>query len=117
MPIKLVDKLKGIWYSTKVIEVPNYDSNFSNWIGQIPVAGIFKFEVEEFADKTYQCQVKIPISGNGYFAIYSGRFDNQKNKILIWQNANTPVKIPYKWQEKILELKLFNKKILFEQVS
>lgn len=113
---KLVHKLKGNWISTKMIEVLAYHSNFSNWIGQIPTEGNFRFQVLALDDETYQCQVQIPISGNGHFAIYSGRFDNKKNKILIWQNEKIPVEVPYKWQDNLLELKLFDKKILFEKV-
>lgn len=116
MPIKLADKLKGIWLSTEEIEVLDYNSNFSNWIGAIPIKGIFRFVVKETSDN-YQVQILIPISNDGYFAIYSGRFDNKRNKILIWQNEKVPVEILYKWQEDLIELKLFDRRILFKKTT
>jgi len=111
----LIDKLKGCWTSIEEVEVLDYDSNFSNWIGEIPVSGIFRFELKKIQDENYQCEVKIPISSDRYFARYSGRFEKKRNKILIWQNEKVPVEIPYKLKNEILELKLFDKKILFEK--
>lgn len=110
----------GTWKSISEIEVLDYNSNFSNWIGESPIPGYYMFSF--FLDSTetiYIAKLDIPITlgeGKGHYTIYKGRFEIDKKEIRIWQNEKVPVRIPYKLRKEKLKLKLFNRDILFASV-
>jgi len=127
-PNKLFDEIKidirkslelyGNWISTEIIEALDYNSNFSNWTDAEATNGFFKFQLN-LKDDVKNCHVKVPIidiSGrDGHYSIYYGKFQVKNNKILIWQNDTTPVKIDFSLTNGILQMNLFDRLIRFKK--
>lgn len=127
-PNKLFDEVKtdiqnslelaGNWISTEIIAVLDYNSNFSNWIEAEATSGFFKFQLN-LKDDLKNCHLKIPtidISGReGHYSIYYGKFQVKNNKVLIWQNDTTPVKIDFSLTNDILQMNLFDKIVTFKK--
>jgi hypothetical protein len=111
-------ELNGNWISTEIIEVLDYNSNFSNWIDAEATPGFFKFQLN-LKDGFKNCHLKIPtidISGrDGHYSIYYGKFQVKNNKILIWQNDTTPVEIDFSLTDDILQMNLFDRMINFKK--
>ena len=110
-------KLNHNWVSTEMIEVLDYDTNFSNWIDAEAAPGFFKFQLN-LAGDAKNCHLKIPtidITGReGHYSIYYGRFQLKNNQILIWQNETTPVKIEFSLSNMFLKMHLFGRTITFK---
>ena len=110
----------GLWQSTSEIEVLDYESNFSNWIGASPIPGFHRFLVEwDDLTKRDIAKVQIPIAGHGggtgHYDRYFGNFEFDEYEIRIWQNEQLVVRIRYIYDEQILYLKLFSKTIPYKK--
>lgn len=109
------DYLQGYWKSEYKIEVLSYNSNFSNWTGEMPIPGYFIFEVQ-YENKDYIGQLKIPVEGSrgeGHYPIIMGRYEQEEKEIKIWQNEEIPVIIKYRKESGKLLLNLYGKEIKF----
>ncbi len=109
-------QLEGTWISEKLTKKNNYDNNFSNWINASPCEGHYYFVVD--LEKGHKSAFKIPVQDGemkGHYSLYWGKIQITYTQILIWQNEEFPVIIPYKLEENLLFL--WKDKTIFTQKS
>lgn len=105
------------WISTEVIKVLKHNLNFSNWTDTYACEG--KWEIE-FSNKESKIEIYMPTSRwgeehSGFFTLYSGRIEFDKNKLLIWQNEETAVRLNYTEFKNHLTLTISGHSIQFKK--
>ena len=107
------------WISTAVIKVLKHNLNFSNWTETYACEGRWEFE---FSNEDSKIEIYMPTSRwgekhSGFFTLYSGRIEFDKNEMLIWQNEETPTRLNYTEFENHIALSILGNSIQFEKKS
>ncbi|MEM7163786.1 MAG: hypothetical protein AAF487_15265 [Bacteroidota bacterium] len=109
--------LFGIWFSEELDSIPNYNSNFTNWVDCIPRKGKIKLTVFILEFLRYVGSLEVPVNhvggGPGYFPLRSGDIGILEDKIIILV-VNSRFIIPYEWiDEKTIRTFIFDREIVF----
>ena len=110
----------GVWLAPLKGEIPNYNSNFTNWVEGTLADGNLKLIVESSAQEV-TLKLEVPVlfsSGLGGYRLYDGRLSLLDDCLSLDQGGISSLLIPIeRVSSENLVLTFFDKALLFVKVD
>ena len=115
-----LDDFTGVWLAPLKGEIPNYNSNFTNWVEGSLADGNLKLIVEPSTQEvTLKLEVPVLFSGGlGAYRLYDGRLSISDDCLSLDQGGTSSLLIPIeRVSSENLVRTFFDKALLFVKVA